>query len=276
MAKSKKFVALFRTQWTSAKAAATPAALKRVDFSKGLGPMLDQLEKKWDAAADLDPVPAKSLTELEGLVTKFQAVVKNYQQQVIKANDDDPGNGPSWMALHGALYKIDQGLVQDMKELGVKCAWVKGWASNSDFDRLAGKTQTAAGGQPAPEEDSAAYRTQAFESLLDKLNRAPKGDTLAFAKALDIGLSTCLPHARELVKKLRGFSAALVTTVTAFTNEMKATKPDPKKAMTHVEQAAQIVKQLLAALPPEGKPIASPVLAALKAMNDSVRAKIGA
>jgi hypothetical protein len=272
MAKSKKFVALFRTQWTSAKAAATPAALKRVDFGKGLGPMLDQLEKKWDAAADLDPVPAKSLTELEGLVTKFQAVVKNYQQQVIKANQDDPGNGPSWMALHGALYKIDQGLVQDMKEIGVKCAWVKGWASNSDFDRLAGKVQPPANPK-AVEEAGAEYREQGFAALLDKLSRAPKGDALAFFKALDTGIGTCLPHARDLAKKLRGSSAALVTIVTAFDGEMKAAKPDLKRAVSAVEQAAKTAKTLLAALPPEGKPIVAPVLAALRAMNEGVRAK---
>jgi hypothetical protein len=274
MPKSKKFVALFHTQWSSAKSVVPPAALKRCDFDKGLGPMLDQLEKKWDAVADLDPVPPKSLAELEALVKKFQVVAKNYQQQVIKANQDDPGNGPGWLALHEALNKIDAGLVQDMKEIGVKCAKLGGWASKSDFDRMAGVVQSAADPE-ATEAASAEYRQQGFKALLGKLGQAPKGDAVAFSKALDTGLGTCLPHARDLVKKLRGFSAALLTTATAFDGQMKAAKPDLKQATVSVERAAQIVKALLGALPPEGKPIGPPVLAALKSMNDGLRAKIG-
>lgn len=274
MPKSKKFVALFRTQWSSAKSVVAPAALKRCDFSKGLGPLLDQIEKKWDAVADANPVPQKSLAELEALVKKFQATAKNYQQQVIQANRDDPGNGPGWLALHEALCKIDAGMVQDMKELGVNCALLKGWASKSDFDRLAGKAQPDSDPE-ATQGASAEYRTQGFKALLGKLGGAPKDDALAFSKALDTGLGTCLPHARDLVKKLRGFSAALLTTAQAFDSQMKAAKPDLKQATTSVERAAQIVKALLGALPPEGKPIGPSVLAMLKAMNDKLRAKIG-
>jgi hypothetical protein len=274
MPKSKRFVALFRTQWSTAKAQVAPAALKRCDFNKGLGPMLDQIEKKWDAVADANPVPAKSLAELEALVKKFQATAKNYQQQVIQANKDDPNNGPGWLALHGALNKIDDGMVQDMKELGVKCAKLSGWASKSDFDRMAGKVQPAADPEAA-QGASAEYRTQGFKSLLGKLGQAPKGDALAFAKALDTGIGTCLPHARDLVKQLHGFSGALLTTVQGYEAQMKAPKPDLKQATASVEGAAKIVKALLGALPPEGKPIGPPVLAALKSMNDGLRVKLG-
>jgi hypothetical protein len=215
MSGPKKFVALFRTTWNSAKNEASPAALKRCDFSKGLGPLLDQIEKKWDAAADANPVPAKLKTELSALVTKFQATAKTYRQQIIMANQDDPANGPSWMALHGALRKIDSGLVQDVNEVGLNCKELKGWASKDDFDRLAGKTQPAATPQAvkAVEEAGVEYREQGFNSLLNKLKGASKGDALAFSYALDVGVGTCLQRAIKLVKKLREFTEPLHDTV---------------------------------------------------------------
>src|SRR5215470_6017579 len=68
--RKQQFVALFHLQWKTAKATVPPQALKRCDFSKGLGPLLDTLEKKWDAAADLNPVPPKTLADLKVQVDK--------------------------------------------------------------------------------------------------------------------------------------------------------------------------------------------------------------
>jgi hypothetical protein len=277
MAGSKKFVALFRTTWTSAKNEASPAALKRFDFSKGLGPLLDQIEKKWDAAADANPVPAKLKTELTALVTKFQATAKTYQQQIIEANQDDPANGPAWMALHEALRKIDSGLVQDVNEVGLNCKALKIWASKKEFDRLAGKTQPPATPQAvkAVEEAGVEYREQGFNSLLNKLKGASKGDALAFSYALDVGVGTCLQRAIKLVKKLGEFTQPLHDTVKTYQRHMAPPKPDLKEAAAAVERAAQIVKALLAELPPEGKVIGPPVIAMLKGMNNALKAKVG-
>src|SRR5262249_52731155 len=113
--KKQQFVALFHLQWKTAKATVPPDALKRCDFSKRLGPLLDTLEKKWDAAADLDPVPPKTLSDLKVQVEKFQKVVTGYRDEIVKANAADPGNGPGWFALRNALSKIDEGVVMDMK-----------------------------------------------------------------------------------------------------------------------------------------------------------------
>ena len=165
--------------------------------------------------------------------------------------------------------------MQDMKDLGVKCAWVKGWASNSDFDRMANVQQPPARDAKAADEDSADYRKQGFAALLDKVDRAPKGDALAFAKALDTGLATCLPHARDLVKKLRGFSAALVQTVQGFEAEMKVAKPDPNKAKALVKQSSDIVKNLVTAMPPEGKAVGNATVNALIGMSNRLRAVAG-
>lgn len=263
--KSKTFVALFHTQWTSAKATVPPEALKRCEFNKGLGPLLDTLEKKWDAAADQDPVPAKVLADLKSQVDKFQKVTKDYQVKVIQANRADPGNGPGWYALHEALHKIDKGVVQDMKGLGVTCAALKGWADKSDFDLTAGKLGPG-DGRPA---DSSQYRKRGFTALEDKIKKAAN-DPLAFSKALDNGLRTCLPHSRDLVKKLGAYTGALVTTTQNYARHVSAQPPDVKQAKADVTQAKQIVTALGAEMPAEGKVITARTVAMTTRMEKAL------
>jgi hypothetical protein len=264
--KNQKFVALFRTQWTSAKATVPAAALRRCDFSKGLGPLLDSLEKKWDAVADLDPVPAKSSAELSAQIVKFQKVLKEYQAQVIKANHDDPGNGPGWFALHEALRKIDDGLVSDMKAIGVKCIYTKGWAPKEDFNRTAGKIGPG-DGAPA---DSSDYRKRGFASLDARVAKVSTVDPIAFTKSLDDGLRTCLPHARELVKSLARYTGALVTTAQDFRRHLAAKQADVKQAAADVARAKQIAKALVDQMPPEGKPVSVRVNAMITAMDKTL------
>ena len=268
--KSNTFVALFHTQWTSAKATVPPQALKLCEFNKGLGPLLDTLEKKWDAAADLNPVPPKMLADLKAQVEKFQKVAKAYQAKVIQANQDDPGNGPGWFALHEALRKIDDGVVQDMKELGVTCSRTKGWASKEDFDRSAGKIGPG-DGAPA---DSTEYRTRGFAALANKI-KAAANDPVAFSKALDNGIGTCLPHSRDLVKTLRQYSGALVTTTQNYKRHMTANPREVTQAKADVAQAKQIVTALGAAMPAEGQVITARVVALTTKMEQALSANTG-
>ena len=263
--KSNTFVALFHTQWTSAKATVPPQALKRCEFNKGLGPLLDTLEKKWDAAADQDPVPAKVLADLKAQVDKFQKVTKDYRTKVIQANTADPGNGPGWFALHEALHKIDKGVVEDMRELGVNCAYIKGWADKATFDRTAGKIGPG-DGAPA---DSSEYRKRGFKALEAKIANAAN-DPVAFSKALDNGLRTCLPHSRDLVKKLGGFTGAFVTTTQNYKRHVSAQPPDAKQAKADVAQAKQIVTALGAAMPAEGQVITARTVAMTAKMEKAL------
>ena len=268
--KANTFVALFHTQWTSAKATVPPQALKRCEFNKGLGPLLDTLEKKWDAAADQNPVPAKVLADLKAQVDKFQKVTKAYQAKVIQANKDDPGNGPGWFALHEALRKIDDGVVQDMKELGVTCARTKGWVSKDDFDRSAGKIGPG-DGTPA---DSTEYRKRGFAALTNKIKNAGN-DPVAFSKALDSGLGTCLPHSRDLVNTLRQYSGALVTTSQNYRRHVTADPPEVNPARADVAQVKQIVTALTAAMPAEGQPVTARVVAMTARMEQALPSNTG-
>jgi hypothetical protein len=260
--KKQTFVALFHTQWTSAKATVPPAALKRCEFKSGLGPMLDTLEKKWDAAADQDPVPQKALADLAAQVAKFQQVAVSYRAKVIKANADDPANGPGWFALHEALHKIDAGLVQDMKDLGVKCARTKGWVDKATFDRTAGKLGPGDGVAA----DSTEYRTRGFRSLATKMGAAGK-DPVAFSKALDTGLRTCIPHSRDLVTSLARFTGALHTCTQNYKRHFTA--KDRAGVKGDVDMAKQLVVGLAGAMPPEGKAVADAVRAMVTKMENT-------
>jgi hypothetical protein len=148
-------------------------------------------------------------------------VTRDYQAKVIQANRADPGNGPGWFALHEALHKIDKGIVQDMRELGVKCTPMKGWAEKSDFDRTAGKVGPG-DGAPA---DGSEYLKRGFASLKSKIESA-QNDPVAFSKALNNGLGTCLPHSRDLVKRLGQYTGALRTTTQDFKRHVSAGRRD--------------------------------------------------
>jgi hypothetical protein len=260
--KKQTFVALFHTQWTSAKATVPPAALKRCEFNSGLGPMLDTLEKKWDAAADQNPVPQKVLTDLAAQVAKFQKLAVSYRAKVIKANADDPANGPGWFALHEALHKIDTGLVQDMKDLGVSCARTKGWADKTTFDRTAGKLGPGDGAAA----DSTEYRTRGFKSLAAKM-AAAGNDPVKFANALNTGLRTCIPHSRDLVTSLARFTGALHTCTQNYRRHFLA--KDPTGVKSDVDTAKQIVNGLAGVMPPEGNAVLDAVRAMVTKMENT-------
>jgi len=56
---------LYHTKWTSAKAAVPPDNLKKLNLSKGLGPAIEKLEKKADAADEMDTISPKAKSELD-------------------------------------------------------------------------------------------------------------------------------------------------------------------------------------------------------------------
>jgi hypothetical protein len=253
--KSNTFVALFHTQWTSAKATVPPQALKRCDFSKGLGPLLDTLEKKWDAAADLDPVPPKTLSDLRVQVEKFQKVATGYRDEIVKANAADPGNGPGWLALRNALQKIDEGVVMDMKDLGVVCSKMKNWPDKNTFDRAAGKIGPG-DGAPA---DSSDYRKQGFRSLAGKL--APtSNDPVAFGKALVQGVTTCFANSKPVRTALRSPADAFSNATRNYVKHITSTPPNAQQIRNAVAEAEKAAKAFSDAAPAEGKAVATTVM----------------
>jgi hypothetical protein len=203
---------------------------------------------------------------LEIKVDKFQKVTREYQAKVIQANRADPGNGPGWFALHEALHKIDKGVVQDMRELGVKCAPMQRWAEKSDFDRTAGKVGPG-DGAPA---DGSEYLKRGFASLKSKIESA-QNDPVAFSKALNNGLGTCLPHSRDLVKRLGQHTAALLTTTQDFKRHVSAQPPQVTQARADIARAKEIVTALGAAMPPEGQVITARTVAMTAKMKRPCR-----
>jgi hypothetical protein len=253
--KKQQFVALFHLQWKTAKATVPPNALKRCDFSKGLGPVLDTLEKKWDAAADLDPVPPKTLSDLKVQVEKFQKIATGYRDEIVKANTADPGNGPGWLALRNALQKIDEGVVMDMKDLGVVCAKMKNWPEKSTFDRAAGKIGPGDGAAA----DSSDYRKQGFRSLAGKL--APtSNDPVAFGKALTQGVTTCFPNSKPMRTALRSPADAFSNAARNYVKHITSTPPNAQQIRNAVAEAEKAAKAFSDAAPAEGNAVATTVM----------------
>lgn len=139
--KEAKTISQFRLTWNTAKEWASPAALKHVDFPKGLGPLLDKIDRKWDEAADLDPVPEDVAASLVKSLTEAQAIMVKYQRQIAEGNRKHPHLGMTWAALERTLRHLDDGRVQEIRDIGVECRKLPNttWSPKSAFDHNEGR-----------------------------------------------------------------------------------------------------------------------------------------
>jgi hypothetical protein len=241
---------MLHTKWTTAKNAAAPEDLKRCSFNKGLGPVLEKLDKKIDDASEKDGATGKAAAELQSLFKNYQVIAKDYLQQILKANQKYPTSGRSWLVLHEGLEKVDMLLVdmlkQDAKVQGTKR--LSGFASKSDF-------QSAPPAQPpANEELSGAalvdYNTEGFKRLVAKVKGG--GNAAGRANALLVGIKTCLPHNRTLSGALSQHANAFNQQVAQFETALAAS--DLTKANTLLQGAAASGKAMAAAVPAEVAP----------------------
>ena len=138
MGKKIKFASMYRTTWSSVKGQCDPAAIKKCDFSKGLGPALDKLNKKCDKAWDSEPVPPKTLKALKKDVEGVQKIITKYVNQILKEKEKHPEFGESWLNLHNALKRVDDMFIDELDDLGFPdCKKIKGWAAKSAFAKRA-------------------------------------------------------------------------------------------------------------------------------------------
>jgi serine/threonine protein kinase len=109
-----------RATWTTALDWITPEAGKLCRFPEPLGVYLDELNEAWDRATDQDPVPEDLKNQIAEQASKVQELFKKFMAQIETLHQEHPDLGKDWYALHNALSKIDDGLREDMQDVGVR------------------------------------------------------------------------------------------------------------------------------------------------------------
>ena len=192
MPKEPKFTSVYRTTWRSIKGQCDPKAIKECDFSKGLGPALEKLEKFMSPLYDADPIPDKSLRTLETSVVDIQKIIKKYRDEIIAGNNKYPELGPSWRNLHSALLHVDEQLVDEVKELGAKAAKLGGWLDKDAF------SMPDVEGKKLEDVD----HSDTVEAMLKKLE-SKKDDPEAVLTALGgKAMTACFAHSQAMGDKI--------------------------------------------------------------------------
>lgn len=262
---------MLHIKWTTAKKAAAPDDLKRCNFNKDLGSVLEKLDKRIDAASENDKPPAKDVAEMTKLFTSYQSIANDYLQQILKANQKYPGSGKSWLVLHEGLRKTDEMLVLMLKDdSNMKGPWkrISGFVTASDF-------QSAPVAQPPANPQLTAdslkqYNADGFKRLVDKMSSA--GSSTEQAKAFYVGLNTCLPHNKTLVNAVKNSANAIGQLATQF--DQFLAKADFKNAQNRAEAFEAEAKKVAAAVPAEGKALVQLLDALAADLKTRLQAKL--
>ena len=231
MPKKTKFVSTYRASWKSIKAQCDPKAIKACDFSDGLGPALDKLQKLMDPLYDEEEVSDKSLRTVATSVENIQKIIKKYRDQIVEGNNDSPELGPSWRNLHQALLRLDENLVDEAKELGAAAKKLTGWLNKSAF-------------QQAPVEGGRKDEVDLEDNVNTVLRKLDpkKGDPAEILKILGgKSLGGCFPHSATLAENIIREAGVARGALTFITTKLKE---DPPKAELARETFSTLEEQL--------------------------------
>lgn len=230
---------IYRTTWQTAKRNADPEAVKRCDFSKGLGPSLDKFDKAWDEIVDLEDenqeVPDKKLKAFEKLIVDTQKIIVKYYQQVLAGNQKKPELGASWLAFHKALMHLDEtmiDMVRDGIQAKITCKKITGWASKSDFERPQ-LNATKVDVPPDPE---------AWGKLMKKVAGKRKDPQQAI-RMLGKAAESCLPYHGDLKKIIQNLAGGIMGGVGQIEQLLKRDPPDVERARSILSDIKKIAVQ---------------------------------
>lgn len=243
--KEAKAISQFRQTWRTAKEWAAPAALKKCDFNQGLGPAVDKVAKKWDEAAEKDPVPDDVQKSLVKSLQEAQAIILKYHKQIMEGNASHPQHGMTWYALESALKKLDDGMVDDLKDIGIKCTRIPDatWAPRGTFDKSGGKvTHTEKLADPEDVAMEFCRLARKIEGKAAKIDEA--------AKAASDGLRTCFGSHQGMVKKLAPFLGSFSAVVPQVVKNLDSKSLGGVPGS--IKQIDEVIEALAKEVPPEG------------------------
>jgi hypothetical protein len=234
MGKKSKVQSIYRTSWSSIKTQCDPEALKRCNFSSGLGPALDKIDEQMNALYDLDPVPPKKVESLVKAVKDIQGKIVKYRDQVVKENAKHPELGPSWANLHEALYQVDKGIIEEAKQFSKQVKRLDGWKEKSEFQK-----RPVEGAQNTDVDHS-----DEVDTLLKKL--APHRDDIEkiFSVLCKKGIYGCFVYSPQLAQRLQGEALGIQQEVGVIANKLKLDPPDATNARKSLGQIAERVKAI--------------------------------
>ncbi len=239
MAKKLKFPSMYRTTWSSVKRQCDPGALKKCDFSKGLGPALDKLSTKCDQAWEIEPVEDKALQDLKKSVDSIQKIIAKYRAQVLKCNQKYPEHGETWLNLHNALKRVDEMLIDELKDLGVPgCTKLSGWASKSDF------AKRPVEGTIKDDVDLSAQVERLVKNLQTKQNDIKKIAKTVGTKAL----GAFFPYSPRIAESIIREGSSLDAMIKFIDQKLKCNPPEIDMAQDCLRQVQAALNKMYAVL----------------------------
>lgn len=242
----KKPQSTYRTSWNSIKRQCDPKALKKCDFSSGLGPALDELSKFIDPLYELDEIPQKQLDSLKSEIEKIQQTIKSYRNQIIEQNNQFPDLGESWLNLHQALLRLDENLVDEAKDLGVNVKKINDgkWLDKKSFAK-----------RPTDGEKIDADHSKEVDTLIKKLT--PKKDNPEEIMKIVGGkaIGGCFTYSPSLAEKIQRQGSAILGAIKYINTELAKKTANTKNAKTGLDSIKNSLEEIYKILGKDAEPL---------------------
>lgn len=262
----KKPQSIYRTTWSSIKSQCDPKALKLCDFGSGLGPALDELSEQLDGLYDLKEVPEKTLKTVQ---TKFDAIQKKideYRQEVMAENAKHPEFGESWRNLNKALENIDEQLVDEVKQFGLKVRTLGNWADKSVFAKREVDGEKLSGVDHSDEVSVLLKKLKPFEDDPHSIMNIVGGKSIG----------GCFPHSASLAESIQKAGAEIRGAINFVAKKLEADVPDIKLAAQTMKLVERKLLEIDGLLGKSGEPLFKFLKAhVFDEMVNRIRAKAG-
>jgi hypothetical protein len=262
---------LLATKWVASKNAAAKEDFRLINWNQSFENVLDKIEDKIEDASE-NPKPSdKEVADMKQCFTSYQNAAKDYLKKIIAANTQHPASGKSWLVLHEGLLKIDLLLLEMLrKDSNMKGPWPKlpGFVDKSNFKVTVEQPPP----NPALAKASLSdYNTEGFTRLAAKVQGA--GGPAERAKAMSMGINTCLPHNRALVDAMKTPANAIAQLVPMFEKQINPATlnaQNVQNAKATLDQIKAEWQKLLASLPTQATPFVKTFLALVQTLDQQM------